>query len=97
MPTFVVLANLTEQGIRNIKESPQRAGAAQELAKKFGCTFKALYWTQGQFDQVAVIEAPDEQTMSAFVLSVANAGNVQGQTLRAFDSAEFGAILKKMG
>jgi uncharacterized protein with GYD domain len=97
MATFITLVNFTDQGIKNIKESPKRANAFQDLAKKSGCTVKEVYWTQGQYDLITVVEAPDEQTMSALILSVAGAGNVRGQTLRAFNAAEFGAILKKMG
>lgn len=97
MATFIVLVNFTDQGIKNIKESPKRAKAFQDLARKFGSTVKEIYWTQGQYDLITVVEAPDEQTMSALILSVASLGNVRGQTLRAFNAAEFGAILKKMG
>ena len=97
MATFIALVNFTEQGIKNVKESPQRAKAFEELAKKLGGTVKALFWTQGKYDIVTILEAPDEQTVSAIMLSVSSYGNVHGQTLRAFDAAEFGAILKKMG
>ena len=97
MATFIALVNFTDQGIKNVKESPKRAKAFQDLAKKFGGTVKEIYWTQGQYDLITIVEAPDEQTMSALILSVACLGNVRGQTLRAFNAAEFGAILKKMG
>ena len=97
MATFIALVNFTDQGIKNIKESTKRAKAFQDLAKKSGCTVKDLYWTQGQYDLITIVEAPDEQTMSALILSVASLGNVRGQTLRAFNAAEFGAILNKMG
>jgi len=97
MATFIALVNFTDQGLKNVKESPKRAKAFLELAKTFGGTVKELYWTQGQYDLITIVEAPDEQTMSALMLSVASLGNVRGQTLRAFNAAEFGAILKKMG
>ena len=97
MATFIALVNFTDQGLKKVKESPKRAKAFQDLAKKFGGTVKELYWTQGQYDLITIVEAPDEQTMSALILSVASLGNVRGQTLRAFNAAEFGAILKKMG
>ena len=97
MPTFITLVNFTDQGIKNIKDSPKRAKAFQDLAKKSGCSVKELYWTQGQYDLITIVEAPDEQTMSALILSVTSLGNVRGQTLRAFNAAEFGAILNKVG
>src|ERR1035437_6992760 len=97
MATFIALVNFTDQGIIDIKESPKRAKAFQDLAKKSGCTVKELYWTQGQYDLITVVEAPDDQTVSALMLTVGCLGNVRGQTLRAFNAAEFGAIIKKMG
>lgn len=97
MPMFITLVNFTDQGVRNIKDSPKRAKAFEDLAKKLGATVKALYWTQGQYDLVVAVEAPDELTMSALILSVGTLGNVRGETLRAFSAAEMGAILKKMG
>lgn len=97
MATFIALVNYTDQGIKDIKESPKRAKAFQDMAKKSGCTVKELYWTQGQYDLITIVEAPDEQAISAVMLSVASLGNVRGQTLRAFNAAEMTAIIKKMG
>lgn len=97
MAMFITLVNFTDQGVRNIKDSPKRAKAFEELAKKLGATVKALYWTQGQYDLVVAVDAPDELTMSALILSVGILGNVRGETLRAFSAAEMAAIIKKMG
>lgn len=97
MAMFITLVNFTDQGVRNIKDSPKRAKAFEELAKKLGATVKALYWTQGQYDLVVAVDAPDELTMSALILSVGTLGNVRGETLRAFSAAEMAAIIKKMG
>lgn len=96
MAMFISLVNFTDQGIRNIKDSPKRAKAFEDMAKKFGATVKALYWTQGQYDLVVAVEAPDEAIMSALMLSIGGVGNVRSQTLRAFNAAEMGAIIKKM-
>ena len=81
MPTYISLANFTEQGVRNAKDSPKRAEAFKELAKNHGCTVKDIYWTQGQYDIVTVIEAPDEMSANALSLSIAALGNVRTQTL----------------
>ena len=96
MATFIVLGNFTDQGVRSIKDSPKRAKAFGDLAKKFGITVKDIYWTQGQYDLAAILEAPDEMTVSALVLSNAALGNLRGQTLRAFTREEIGAIVNKM-
>ena len=96
MATFIGLMNFTDQGLRNVKDSPKRAKAFEDIAKRFGVTVKSIYWTQGQYDIVITLEAPDEAVASAAMLSVGALGNVRGQSLRAFSAEEFGRILGKM-
>ena len=97
MATYIALSSLTDQGIRSIKDSTKRADAVKEAAKKFGATMTQLYWTLGQYDLVAIIDAPDDASATAFSLAIASAGNVRMQTLRAFSRDEMGGILAKMG
>jgi uncharacterized protein with GYD domain len=97
MATYIILANFTEQGIRNVKDSPKRAQAFKDQAKKAGATVKEFYWTLGGYDIVLIIEAPDDQAITALGLSAGATGNVRTQTLRAFGEAEMTAILGKMG
>jgi len=97
MPTYIWVGNFTEQGLRTIKDSTKRADAVQGAAKKFGATLKQIHWTMGQFDIVAEFEAPDDAAMSAFGLTVSMAGNVRGQTMRAFDKNEMNGIIGKVG
>jgi len=94
---YVVLANFTDQGVRNVKDSIKRAEAFKELAKSSGATVKDLYWTLGQYDIVATVDAPDDMAITALGLTLAKAGNVRTQTLRAFSQAEMGSILSKVG
>lgn len=96
MATYVVLAQFTDQGIRAVKNSAQRAGQAAEMAKTFGCEMKQIYWTMGQYDIVTIVEAPDEQSFMSFGLALGSAGNVRTQTLRAFNKDEFSALLGKL-
>jgi uncharacterized protein with GYD domain len=96
MVTYVVLAQFTDQGIRTIKNSPQRAGQVAEMAKSFGCQMKEVYWTLGQYDIVAIIDAADEQSLTTFGLALGSAGNVRTQTLRAFSKDEIGAIIGRL-
>ena len=76
MATYVVLSQFTDQGIRDIKNSPQRAAQVGEMAKAFGCEMKEIYWTMGQYDVVSIVEAPDDQSLSAFGLAVGSARSV---------------------
>jgi uncharacterized protein with GYD domain len=96
MATCVVLANFTEQGVRHAKDSPKRADAFKEMAKKCGATVKDLYWTQGRYDITAIVEAPDDVTVTALSLSVSTLGNVRTETMRAFSAADMKTILAKL-
>jgi uncharacterized protein with GYD domain len=96
MPTYVTLFKFTDQGIHNIKDTVKRTEANKQAAVKAGVTVKDIYWVQGQYDVVAISEAPDETTAMAFALNIAKAGNVSSQTLRAFTTAEMEAILAKV-
>ena len=97
MLTFISLCSFTEQGIRTIKDSTKQADMVAEAASKFGSKMTHLYWTLGQYDLVAIIEAPDEESATAFGLAIASGGNVRMQTLRAFNKNEMNTILAKIG
>ena len=96
MATFVVLANFTEQGIRNVKETINRAEAFKDMAKKSGVTVKEMFWALGRHDIVVICEAPDDDTLTALMLSVASRGYVRSETLRAFSFDEMKKVLGKM-
>jgi uncharacterized protein with GYD domain len=96
METYVMLFNLTDQGIRNIKDISMRVEPIRDLATSLNVTVKSIFWTLGQYDMVAIIDAPDEIAITALGLSIGKAGNVRTQTLRAFSQAEIGPILSKV-
>ena len=96
MVTYIALSNFTDQGIRNVKDSTKRADAVKVAAKKFGATLTQIYWTLGKYDLVAIIEAPDDASATAFALAIGMAGNIRTQTLRAFSKDEMDAILAKL-
>ncbi|WP_114973613.1 GYD domain-containing protein [Rhodoferax ferrireducens] len=97
MATYIALSNFTDQGIRNVKDTTKRADAVKEAAAKFGAKMTQIYWTQGKYDVVAMIEAPDDNSATAFALAIGMAGNIRTQTLRAFTREEMNAILGKLG
>jgi len=96
MPTYVALCNFTHQGIQNIKDTTKRADTFKTAAKKAGCTVKEIYWTQGQYDNVLILDAPDDASATALLMSLGKLGNVRTQTLRAFTAAELAPILDKV-
>jgi uncharacterized protein with GYD domain len=96
MATYMVLASFTDQGIRKVKDSPKRADAFKEMAKKCGATVKDVFWTLGEYDIVIVLEAPDDISITALGLSSGALGNIRTKTLRAFTQADMKTILGKM-
>ena len=96
MATYIVLNSFTDQGIRSVKDSTKRADAVRELAKKFGVTAKEFFWTLGSYDIVAIYDAPDDASMTAFGLAIGAAGNVRTQTMRAFSREEMNGVLAKL-
>jgi uncharacterized protein with GYD domain len=96
MPTYVTLIKWTDQGVRNAKDSIQRAGAFRSDLERRGGKLLSIYWTQGKYDIVTTIDAPDDQTAMAAVLAVGGLGNVRTETLRAFNETEMQSILQKV-
>jgi uncharacterized protein with GYD domain len=84
MPKYILLANFTDQGIRNIRGTIGRAEAFQAMAEKSGIVMKELCWTLGRYDVVAVFEAADDESAAALALSASSLGNTRCETLRAF-------------
>jgi len=98
MPTYVCLFNWTEQGVRNVRDTLERVDRASELAEqKYGARLEQIYWTVGPYDIVCVFEAPDDQSVSAFLLELGSVGNVRTTTLRAYDREEMGGIIERLG
>ncbi len=96
MATFISLFNFTDQGIRNVKQSPDRAEKFKEMANKVGVTVKDIYWTAGSYDLVTIVEGPDDETVTSLILSLGSLVNVRTQTLRAFSGDEMNGIIAKM-
>ena len=96
MATYVVLVRFTDQGVKNAKQTVERADAFRHMAEKAGARVKDIYWTQGSRDIVAICDAPDAEAATALALSVSTRGNVRSETLRAFSFNEMKSILAKM-
>ncbi len=94
MPTYVVLYKFTDQGVKDIKGSVERAQQAKEESERRGFRVHGVYWTQGQYDLVTILEAPTEEAMLAGLFNIAAAGNARSETLRAFTSLEIQAALR---
>jgi uncharacterized protein with GYD domain len=96
MARYVTLIQFADQGIRNIKDTVQRGDAAAAEAEKMGMKIIDEFWTMGTYDAVVVIEAPNDETISAFTLKIGSLGNVKSHTMRAFRREEMEGILAKI-
>jgi len=96
MATYVTLFNFTEKGAREIKDTLKRVEAAKAAAKQIGMTIKEVLWLQGQYDIAVISEGSDEIALTAFILNTLKAGNVHGQTMRAFTAGEMAKVLEKV-
>jgi len=97
MAKYVSLINWTEKGATTFRDTVDRAEAAKQLAASFGGALEAVYWTMGPYDIVAISEAPDDETASAFALALGSQGNLRMVTMRAFDADGMRGILAKTG
>jgi len=93
MVTYVMLLNWTDQGIRNVKDSPKRLDAVKKLAKELGGEVKSFYMTLGQYDLVLILDMPNNDKQAAFALKLGSSGNVRSTTLKAFPEEDYRRIL----
>ena len=93
MGTYIGLINYTDQGIRNIKDSPARAEAARQAIRDMGGDMTGLYLTMGEYDLIVILEAPNDEVIAKFVITLGMQGNVRTTTVKAFTEAEFGDIV----
>ncbi|AID31888.1 GYD family protein [Mesorhizobium sp. SEMIA 3007] len=97
MTSYIVLMNWTEQGAKNVRDSPKRLDAARKQLGDMGGSFKAFYLTMGEYDMVAVVEAPDDAVLARFSLMLAAAGNIRTRTLKAFPEFAYREIISSLG
>jgi uncharacterized protein with GYD domain len=96
MATNIVLMNLTEQGIKDIKNAPQRVDAAAKAIEAMGGKMTGFYFTLGEYDYIAIIEGLSDEAGASFLLKLGSAGNVRTTTLKAFTKQEFVEMVKKL-
>jgi uncharacterized protein with GYD domain len=96
MPLYISLVYFTEQGLATIEGSPDRLEAAKAQLKGMGGEIKAFYLTLGRYNAVAVVEAPDDESIAKFSLATGRSGNVRTEVLRAFDEDDYRKIVSEL-
>jgi len=97
MPAYVILANWTDQGARQVRESPKRLDAAKKALREMGGEFKSIYMTLGDYDLIVTYEAPDDAVAARFTLLLGQLGSVRTRTLKAFPEAAYREIINSLG
>lgn len=97
VPAYVMLANWTDQGARQLKESPKRLDSAKKALTEMGGEFRSIYMTMGEYDMVMIYEAPDDAVAARFTLLLAQLGSVRTRTLKAFPEAAYREIINSLG
>jgi uncharacterized protein with GYD domain len=93
---YIILARLTDQGVRNIKDTAKRADAAKSEAQRIGGKF-TIYWTFGKYDGIGILEAPNDEAAMEFELRIGSLGNIRTTTLKAFTEEEIARVVDKLG
>src|SRR5262252_7267584 len=97
MATYIMLVNWTDKGVQEVKESPRRFDAGRKLLQEMGGDIKHFFLTMGDYDLVAICEAPDDAVMARFLMQLGMLGNVRTHTLKAFPEAAYREIIASLG
>ena len=95
MPSYITLINWTDQGVKNFKDTVDRYEAVAQAMGGAGVKCKDIYWTVGPYDLVGIIDAPDDESVTAALLSAGGQGNIRTTTLRAFNASEMRGVIAK--
>ena len=96
MPTYISLMKLTDQGIKDIKNAPQRTEEAIKSLEAMGGKLIGLYMVMGEYDYVGIAEAPSDEVAMTFSLGLGSAGNVRTTTLKAFTMEQVAGMISKL-
>lgn len=96
MPTYILLMSLTDQGIKDIKNAPQRIEQAIKGFEAMGGKLVGFYTVMGEYDYVVIGEAPSDEVVMVFLLGLGSLGNARTTTLKAFTKEEFAQLVNKL-
>jgi uncharacterized protein with GYD domain len=96
MPTYIGLYKMTDQGIRDVKNAPNRVEDAIKAVQAMGGKVLGVYIVMGEYDYVTIGEFPSDEVATTFSLALSSRGTVRTTTLRAFTKEEFESMIKKL-
>ena len=96
MPTYIILMNYTEQGIKNIKEAPERTERLTKTLESMGGKVIGHYAVMGQWDRISIVEMPSDDVMASAALRMGAGGIIRTMTLKAWPMADFSKIIRAL-
>jgi uncharacterized protein with GYD domain len=93
MPTYVMLTNLSAEGVRTLKNNPGRVAEVNQEVEQIGARVIAQYATLGQYDFITIVEAPDAETMAKVSIELGSRGTMTSQTLSAMPAEDLSNAL----
>ena len=93
MPTFVMLTQLSPEGVQTVKNNPNRIKEVNKEIESLGASVKAQWATLGRFDFVNIVEAPDEATMARVSMELGSRGTARYESLAEIPIDDFIASL----
>ena len=97
MAIYISVVNFTDQGIRVIRNTVERAENFRKQAEELGAKVLDIYWTLGVYVLVILVEAPDDETVAKLFFAVGSLGNIRAHTMRAFSAEDMAGIIKDIG
>lgn len=94
METYITFIKYTDQGIKAIKDGPQRVGDARQAIESLGGRMVQTYLVMGEYDLVSIVEVPDAQTAASMLLALGQQGNARTHSVRAFNEQEMAEIIR---
>jgi uncharacterized protein with GYD domain len=96
MPNYVMLANWTDQGMRNIEDSPKRIDFARKSLEDMGGRFLSVFVTMGEYDLIIAYDAPDDAVAARFSVLLGKMGNVRTKSMKAFSEEAYRLIVQNL-
>ena len=96
MPTYVMLANWTDQGLQAIADGPRRLDVAKKTLEEMGGHFRELYMTMGELDLVGIYDAPDDAVAARYILLLGQLGNIRTRSMKAFPEEAYRKIVDSL-
>ena len=94
MPLYIMLSNLTSEGLETIKRNPERILEVEQELREMGVTIKGQWAVLGEYDFVNLVESPDNETVARASVQIGSRGSVSIVTMPAIPVRDFIESLK---